>query len=697
MIQTAPTVSDHTPATATIASVLAALVGLVWLGSTPWPLAWGWMPALSLALVVAVLVARRAGAAPLGGWVAAFRPRRPAVLLAVVFATGFVAAVFGAVLLGATGEVLVAFPAAIVPTVVAVAVMAFASRLSSWLRLAIAPLLVGLALFGARYEADGVEARGGAYSGPILGIHPFQSTAVVVDGYGPFDLPINDFVEPAGDRGYDPAAYGEAVALALHRIAQVHYSQGPLRAYQAFALAEVESITTPAVRERLDRDLPPTIADAPSPRIAVRSGTTGARSSVEFVCPGRRDDPRPPRPEAVMTRSCPTKYAPEASAGLGLTGRWPGYSEWRGNERMGLVRLLGGTRHIDEASRDERARERWGTGVIAIVLVVGSIVALRRKGLALDLRPAAMLVLPLGVLVLVVAVTQGHLGALAAFEQAPAWQSFFDAVGRAAGLWIGLAAIAAWWIPRARGHADARVWPWLAAVGVLVLAASDLEGARWLAPTALAGEAPIADAVARLADRIATSLALVPTEGSPWLRSESLDAIVASSVAAALVAAGFVLFGAVSRAGDALPEDQRRISPWLALVAGACAVALAVSRKTDGGVALIPAATGVAIALGSALRRVAARGVWPRDHVSLGSNTVHLSWCLAGAMGIASVWSAAGRDPVLWLYAGIATCALVLLVAVCLRDRVGAGPPGRAGAGTTAGPAAGSSDPVAPA
>ena len=35
-----------------------------------------------------------------------------------------------------------------------------------------------------------------------------------------------------------------------------------------------------------------------------------------------RIDPRGPQGETVMNRMCPDKYASEASAGLGVTGRW---------------------------------------------------------------------------------------------------------------------------------------------------------------------------------------------------------------------------------------------------------------------------------------------------------------------------------------------------------------------------------------
>src|SRR5690606_31844197 len=71
-------------------------------------------------------------------------------------------------------------------------------------------------------------------------------------------------------------------------------------------------------------------------------------------------------------RMCPDKYASEGSAGLGVTGRWPGYAEGRGNERLGLSTWLGRTRSDDEAGRAWLADElRWTAFIVlGIVLVV---------------------------------------------------------------------------------------------------------------------------------------------------------------------------------------------------------------------------------------------------------------------------------------------------------------------------------------
>src|SRR5690606_17634964 len=101
----------------------------------------------------------------------------------------------------AIAGVAVAYPAGL--WVAAPALLAaFAPRMvqGTWLKVTVLCALVfgtfASGAWGARFEAAGAHARGEIYGGLIFGIHPFQATAIVVDGHGPFDLPINDFVEP---------------------------------------------------------------------------------------------------------------------------------------------------------------------------------------------------------------------------------------------------------------------------------------------------------------------------------------------------------------------------------------------------------------------------------------------------------------------------------------------------------------------
>ena len=103
---------------------------------------------------------------------------------------------------------------------------------------------------------------------------------------------------------------GDALDRALASIAERVYPDGPTRIRRAFLDAEVETVYTPPVWERLDREPSEDI----QPRFIVRSGSFGRGSRVEFVCPGRRIDPRGPQGESVMNKMCPDKYASEASA-----------------------------------------------------------------------------------------------------------------------------------------------------------------------------------------------------------------------------------------------------------------------------------------------------------------------------------------------------------------------------------------------
>lgn len=648
--------------------LIAAISGIAWTAGAPLPMAWGWFPPLVVTLVVAIIVRARLGAASLGGWPLALRPRPPVTRFAVVLATGFAAVVFAAVLAGAIAQILVAFPGATLAVATVMLAMLAMDRIGSRLAWLTAPLVVGLALVGARCEADGDAARGLAYTGPILGIHPFQSTAIVIDGYGPFDLPINDFVEPAGGRGYDPPALARTIELALHRIALVHFAAGPLRAHQAFADAKVEHITTPSVRERLDTEI---VDGAMDPRLVIRSGTTGQRSRVEFVCPGRRDDPRGPRPEAVMTRACPTKYASEASAGLGVTGRWPGYAEVRGNERTSLARLFGVTRQDGNIGAPWRARERWLYATIVLGIVLAAALVRRGAAATASIACAAPIAMPLVLLVGIAAWTSTDLGPLGARASAPSWQAAFDlATWQSALVWPAAAAMLAWCVPQQRASTESsgphvRLGALVIALALVWFASTDLAAAQWLAPAWWNIEAPLESTVIAFADVIARPL------GLDILEAES---IVAAACAAPLAVGIVVVVRATALAAEsASPQPTttpalRNVGTLVTVAVVLLAVALGVSRKTAGGVALIPAATGVALVLGSALRRIASRGIWPRTHVSLATIVVHLAWVAIGTALVLRSMPTQGGDPARWIYFVVALVAALLPAAACLAD-----------------------------
>jgi len=356
------------------AAALAGGVGLVVLTGPALPLSWGLLPA-ALALTVALGLGRWRATGLSGiderpDLAATSRARRWSIALLVVLPATVLVAVAARVI----AALCVAWPPAIAGLLLCVLGPAVGRRgrpVAAGLAAALALAVVAAAIGLARFEAAGPGARGFAHTGPILGIHPFQSTAIAIDGFGPFDLPINDYVEPDGSRGYGPAALAEALQRDLAAIAELKFGQGPARAYQAFAGARVEAVELPAIQERLDRPIEPGTRE---PRLIVWSGTTGPRSRVEFLCPGSRNDPRPREPDDVMDRMCPDKYTSEASAGLGTTGRWTGYTEGRGVARLSLASALGWSGGSDSHGAATRLWEPRLWAWITLLLLVPAVV-----------------------------------------------------------------------------------------------------------------------------------------------------------------------------------------------------------------------------------------------------------------------------------------------------------------------------------
>ncbi len=374
------------PVPVSAAAALAGGVGLALLAGPVLPLGWGLLPA-AVALVVALGLGRWRAAGlsstddrpDLAASSSTSSARRWSIALLVVLP----AAVLVAVVVRVIAALCVAWPPAIAGLLLCVLapILGRVRRLvAAGLAVVLALVVVAAAIGLARFESAGPGARGFAHTGPILGIHPFQSTAIAIDGFGPFDLPINDYVEPDGSRGYGPAALAEALQRDLAAIAELKFGQGPARAYQAFAGARVEAVDLPAIQERLDRPVEP---GATEPRLIVWSGTTGPRSRVEFLCPGSRNDPRPREPDDVMDRMCPDKYSSEASAGLGATGRWTGYTEGRGVARLSLARALGWSGGGDSGGAATRLWEPRLWAWLALLLLVPAVVwPVSARGLA---------------------------------------------------------------------------------------------------------------------------------------------------------------------------------------------------------------------------------------------------------------------------------------------------------------------------
>ncbi len=610
---------------------------------------WGLAPAL-LGLVVALLLGlwRARGVSEIGDLQhlpTALRRIGAAVLLTA-------AAVFAVVAARILAAVVIAFPAAIwvLGFGVLIAVvgpwlggMGRKGALLLVLGVAAVPLLAGA---GARYEADGVDARGGATSGPILGIHPFQTTAIVIDGYGPFDLPFNDYVEPDGERGYGPVEYADAFERALHRIAELHFAEGPARAYQAFAGATVEAIEAPAVVERLDRPAP---AEA-EPRIQITSGSSGQRSRVELVCPGARGDPRGLQPDPVMERMCPDRYAAEGSAGLGLTGRWTGYMERRGNERLGLGKALGWVRADDRKGwratlKEERALA-FGLLFLALLTLGGvfrggskrpqpEIEGSRRASEALCAWGAAVVVVA-GVVAFGLLLRAGLVPLVGLWERpATATAGTF-----ALGPWLPVLLVGSglFELPRllSRGAQGSETSAWARVVISLGIGLSTLGVASWLASSAWSqpslwpqlGLGSGAGTHLLAMEGWVVELGEVLHRGLGWELTSA-----ESTVAGVVVAAMMGLLAAIS---EIFPRLSRELAPGLGRLAPllpiGIAAGLVVSKQTHGGALLLAPALILTALLSSAFSLNGARSGrrWGSALLLVGTALLAL-WSLADA------------------------------------------------------------------
>ncbi|PRP96720.1 hypothetical protein [Enhygromyxa salina] len=277
------------------------------------------------------------------------------------------ALVLALVLLARTlGRVIIASPASLwALPLVGLALSGSRPRLVATTLITALALLAGLA--GSRYELAGDQPHGMVHSGPIIGIHPRQAIAVRIDGFGPHDIVVDDFVDPPGGLGYDPARWAERLELELHSIAETRYADGPARARQAFAGAEVRVID--AIVPPAERPAYPSLLG-----IEVRSGTTGAGSRVEFGCPGQ---PTGPHDRFESSRACPRKYLVDGSTGLGLSPRWPGYTAFAGRDRVRLARWIDWPAGAGPRGQPRLAVE---SGAWLVIVVLGGWLVARRWG-----------------------------------------------------------------------------------------------------------------------------------------------------------------------------------------------------------------------------------------------------------------------------------------------------------------------------
>ncbi|MBK9755261.1 MAG: hypothetical protein IPO88_17500 [Nannocystis sp.] len=602
----APDLSSSPRSLAGVGSVgLGAGAGLLLLTGPSLPLAWGVLPAAGVLVLALGLGWWRATGLRAGDGASVAAWQRGVLAPLLLLPMLVVVAAAARMIAG----ICVAYP----PAIAALLVLGVLAPLAcgrgaraGLLALLVAGLAIAAAITAGRMEAQAPGARGFAHTGPILGIHPFQATAIVIDGYGPFDLPINDYVEPDGSRGYGPQALAEALQRDLAAIAEQQFADGPARAYQAFAGARVEAVELPALQERLDQ---PIAAGAVEPRLVVWSGTTGWRSRVEFVCPGSLTRPGPRPADTVMDRMCPDKYSSEASAGLGVTGRWTGYTEGRGVGRPSLAGFgarndpQGGPQGGALALRWEQRAWAWvALGLLAPVLlwpVTGR--GLVRVG-------AGLAALGLAVLAVMLVGTWPS-GQVPALASAIPWASPWGPSQWSPALALLLLASLG-----RRAAAGPTAVVGLASWGV----AAGLAAAVWLRPTlhGIAGDA----LVGGLAEALHGGGIFGVTIAS------MIDLGAAEVIAASVVIAGLLgLLGALL--GSALPVVAGLIAPrragaaarWIGLAVLLAAAALVLSRKTVGGAALLTPALALGLAavtgLGLAAWRGPRRGLRIADHV----------------------------------------------------------------------------------
>jgi hypothetical protein len=263
-------------------------------------------------------------------------PDRPVPRSAELLATLALAVLLG-LLARTLGRVVIATPAALWSLPIALLVLPIAGRRRPW-SLALAPVLFALALaaamLGGHYEAAGPQPSGRVYGSPVLGVHPRQAIAVRIDGFGPHDIIVDDYVDPPGGQGYDPTRFAKRLEDELHAIAEIHYAEGPARARVAYSNAEV--LVHDALVPEAERHLYSSLLG-----LEVRSGTIGEGSTVEFVCPGQPLGPRGGSTNAGIGRSCPRKYLVDGSTGLGLAARFPGHTQVVGRDRVRIAHALG--------------------------------------------------------------------------------------------------------------------------------------------------------------------------------------------------------------------------------------------------------------------------------------------------------------------------------------------------------------------
>ena len=277
----------------------------------------------------------------------------------------------------------------------------------------------------------------------------------------------------------------------------------------------------------------------------------------------------------VMERMCPDKYASEASAGLGVTGRWTGYTESRGQARTSLAGALGW-------SRGDRT-DLWEPRLWAWLVLLAVAPMLRWPALARGLGRGAAALGGLAAAVLLVMLfwtwPSVQVGALARAEP---WLAAWSP-----SLWSPVLAIALL-SALAGGRRALAAAPPLVVVGATWAVAGSLGALLWIRPGGDARE-------------------LVIGVGEALHRATAIDLAAAEAIAGLVIAGGLLgLLAALLGPTLGRAPGRRWIGPGVLVGAGL----LVLSRKTLGGAALLAPALALALAAISGLA-LAASSVTP--------------------------------------------------------------------------------------
>ncbi|MBV1859461.1 MAG: hypothetical protein KUG77_13695, partial [Nannocystaceae bacterium] len=294
--------------------------------------------------------------------------------------------------------------------------------------------------------------------------------------------------------------------------------------------------------------------------------------------------------------------------------RWPGYTEGRGQPRLGIAPANAQTRSKPGVVRSERR-----TGALAW-LALALLVLFVPKGRTLMERGAPRFTAAVAVAGLTAAL-------VLAFETTPGvgGVGFTESGGAASWLaWMpALLLLAGMPEIRARAAGAGTTWTAVAMVVVTAAVAASLARSEWIVPQLALGAGagqPLERWIIGAADVLATARGLDVFETEHGI-SAMLVAMLAGGSLAILARAG-VSIAQHSPPLQRVPERAR--VPLAVLAIAAASASFIWSRKTLGGATLVPGAIGLTVVLHSGLAWARSRG--PVRGVLLVGSTLLSAW-----------------------------------------------------------------------